>query len=165
MAPDAGVSAWLASAHPSPLQAQREWSSVARLALLPLGKRFDAVRIPEAVVHAVTGSGEAAIVDSRLAACLNGGPVVRDPCCCRYYALVPPGTADKWKSPAADCLGQGTYLGVPRTDHTELDETWNSYWSVPMARAGALCRETDVLRLVTAGLCPTGEESTGEESS
>lgn len=157
MAPDPTVIGWLASAHPSPIQAQREWSSIASVALIPLGERFDAVRIPETLVHAVTGSDTHSVVDSRLAEYLNGGPVIRDPHSHRYYALVPPGAMSEWQSPAAACLGQGTYLGVPHTDRTSPDQTWGTYWSVPMARAGTLCSEADVLRLVIAGQRLTDE--------
>jgi hypothetical protein len=85
-------------------------------------------------------------------------PVIHDPGLCRYYALVPSGTARRWCEPIAECLGEGTYLGVPRADRTELEEqTHASYWAVPMLRPGRLCAAADVRALVVAGGYP-GEE-------
>jgi hypothetical protein len=91
--------------------------------------------------------------------CLGGGPVIHDPGFRRYYALVPPSTARTWREPAAECLSDGTYLGVPRSDRIEYDEqTRASYWVVPMARPGRLCMPADVLALVMAGRCIDGED-------
>ncbi|MER7401045.1 hypothetical protein ABT373_00850 [Streptomyces sp. NPDC000070] len=98
-------------------------------------------------------------VSDRLARCLGGGPVIHDPGFRRYYALVPPGTARTWCEPEAACLGEGTYLGVPRGDRTEFDEqTRASYWAVPMVRPGWLCAVADVRALVWAGGCPGDED-------
>lgn len=147
------VEDWLASAHPSPSQVHEEWSSPAQLALIPLGRRFDAVRIPGEVVHAVVESDEPSIVGTWLAECL-GGPVIHDPGFRRYYALVPPSTVQLWTARAAECLGGDAFLGVPRTDHTELNkETLASYWLVPVARPGHLCETSRVLQLVILGGC------------
>jgi hypothetical protein len=145
------VQEWLAAAHPSPSTVRNEWSGVAQLALIPLGQSFEAVRIPEDIVHAVARSDEASTVNTWLAQRVDG-PVVHDPGCRRYYALVPPGTCEMWATRAAECLGEGTYLGVPRTDRTELDDhTRASYWSVPMSRPGALCKAATVLEVVALG--------------
>ncbi|MFD5741299.1 hypothetical protein ACFXJM_08275 [Streptomyces massasporeus] len=112
----------------------REWGGVAALALIPLGWRFEAVRISQAVVQRAVGSGTPPVARARLAHRLDGGPVIHDPGFCRYYALVPPGTAKTWCTPVAECLGEGTYLGVPRVDRIGLDaHTRVSYWAVPMA--------------------------------
>ncbi|MEV0639137.1 hypothetical protein AB0I77_30220 [Streptomyces sp. NPDC050619] len=150
--PRGSVEGWLASAHPSPVTARSEWGSAARLALIPLGSRFEAVRLPEGIVHGAAGSDALSIVSDRLAQYLCGGPVIHDPGFRRYYALVPPGTAQAWLAPVAECLGEDTYLGVPRADRTEPDEqTLASYWVVPMARPGRLCKAADVLALVMRG--------------
>nr|WP_240982764.1 hypothetical protein [Streptomyces sp. S3(2020)] len=119
--------------------------------MIPLGRTFDAVRLPGAIVHAAAQSNEPCTIDACLAKYVCG-PVIHDPGGRRYYALVPPGTALEWTAQGTKCLSQGTYLGVPRADHTELNErTWASYWSVPMPRPGHLCNPLDVLSLVTVG--------------
>ncbi|EFL33230.1 predicted protein [Streptomyces viridochromogenes DSM 40736] len=135
-----------------------EWSSAAKLAVLPLGTAFEAVRLPERIVHRAVASVDPYTVSDRLARCLAGAPVIRDPGFRRYYALVPPGTSQTWCEPAAQCLGEGTYLGVPRGDHTEFDEwTKASYWAVPMVRPGRLCTAADVLALAMTGRCLESE--------
>lgn len=148
---------WMASAHPSPGVVRDEWSSTAKLALIPFGQSFEAIRIPEHLVHAAVMSDEPPAVSARLAQHLRG-PVIHDPGFRRYYALVPVGTSPEWPASDAECLSTGAYLGVPRTDRTETDEhTRASYWSVSMARPGHLCRAEDVLALVIAGRGPDDE--------
>ncbi|WP_234310763.1 MULTISPECIES: hypothetical protein [unclassified Streptomyces] len=150
---------WLAYAHPSPDTALGEWNSAANLALIPLGRFFEAVRLPEPIVHGAVAAADPYTVSDRLGRCLGGGPVIHDPGFRRYYALVPPGTARTWREPAVECLGDGTYLGVPRSDRTEYDEqTQASYWPVPMTRPGRLSSAVDVLALVMAGRCLEGED-------
>lgn len=157
--PRGSVEGWLASAHPSPDTARSEWGSAARLALIPLGSLFEAVRLPEEIVHRAAGSDESSVLSERLAQYLGGGSVIHDPGFRRYYALVPPGTAQAWLAPVAECLGEGTYLGVPRADRTERDErTQASYWMVPMVRPGRLCRSGNVLALVMQGDSATHED-------
>ncbi|MGI5426747.1 hypothetical protein [Streptomyces sp. CA-179760] len=159
-APDCGtVERWLASAHPSPDTARGEWSGAAKLAVIPLGRVFEAVRLPERVVHRAVASADRDTVSDRLARCLSGAPVIHDPGFRRFYALVPPGTAQMWCAPVAECLGEGTYLGVPRADRTELDEqTRASYWAVPLLRPGRLGMAVDVLALAMAGRHPVEED-------
>ncbi|MET9134692.1 hypothetical protein [Streptomyces antibioticus] len=150
----------MASAHPSPDMVWDEWSSVAKLALIPLGQNFEAIRVAEDVVHNAVMSDEPPTVGARLARDLRG-PVIHDPGFRRYYALVPVGTSPEWTASGTDCLSVGTYLGVPRTDRTETHEsTRGSCWSVPMTRPGHLCRAEDVLALVTAG---RGQDAGAEE--
>ncbi len=152
------VEEWLASAHLSPSSVCEEWGSIAQLALIPLGRGFEAVRIPEDIVHGFVGSDDPATVSARLAESLNGGPVIRDPGFHRYYALVPPGTAEFWRAPVAECITAGTYLGVPRADRVELNGgARTSYWSVPMSRPNGLCTAADVLALVKVGHSLAGE--------
>jgi hypothetical protein len=96
------------------------------------------------------------VAGDRLAQYLEDGPVIHDPGFRRYYVLVPPGTAETWGTTVAECLGEGTYLGVPRVDRTELDEhTQASYWVLPVTRPGHLCKPADVLALAMAGGCVT----------
>lgn len=143
---------WLLSAHPAPGQAREEWSSRGGMALLPLGTPFCAVRIPERLVHAAVGSKDPAVIDAVLAQALCGGPVICDPRGRRYYALVPASTAVKWRQPGAECLGRGTYLGVPRPDAVDRNaHAWASYWSVPMPSAAEVCTPDAVAQLVAVG--------------
>lgn len=145
------ITDWLARAGRSPEQSQLEWRNQG-VALIPLGRLFDAVRIPESLVHSVAGVRDASTVNSWLGWSLNGGPVIHDPAGRRYYALVPPGTAQEWRPAAAQCLSEGTYLGVPHPDLTELDQgTLYSYWAVPVTRPGKLCQVSDVLTVAMVG--------------
>lgn len=159
-----GVGPWLASAHPHPAAVREAWSTDARLALIPLGHLFDAVRLPADVVHLTLASHDQAVVERRLARHLRGGPVIHDPEGHRYYALVPPGTAQDWTAPGAECLGRDVYLGVPRPDLTEPDQvTRHSYWAVPVSRPGKLCRVRDVLVLATVGGCLADADADADE--
>jgi hypothetical protein len=154
------VEEWVASAHPSPGMVRDEWDSAAKLALIPLGQNFEAIRVPERLIQVAVMSDEPPTVGDRLARHLRG-PVIHDPGFRRYYALVPVGTSPQWMASEAECLSDGTYLGVPRTDRTEMVEhTRASYWSVPMTRPGHLCSAEDVLALVIVGCSPDDE---GEE--
>ncbi|MGW9058927.1 hypothetical protein [Streptomyces sp. NPDC055733] len=159
---------WLLSSHPAPRQARAEWNRH-QVALLPLGTLFSAVRIPGRLVQAVAASTDPADIDLVLAEVLDGGPVICDPHGPRYYALVPgsmPRTwraaADDWRVADVDCLGRGTYLGVPRLDAVELAGVGlGSYWSVPMESAGVLCAPLKVARLIAAGVHQMSEDQAG----
>lgn len=158
------VEEWLLSGHPSPRLARAEWRAHG-LVLLPLGTLFSAVRIPGRVVQAVAASADPLDVDQILDEVLDGGPVVCDAHGPRYYALVParvPRTwqaaADEWRAGGVECLGHGTYLGVPPPDAVEFPvRGLSSYWSVPVATAGKLCRPLAVARLVAAGVRESAE--------
>ncbi|MFH9073465.1 hypothetical protein [Streptomyces alboflavus] len=130
----ARIAQWLAGAHPVPRQAEAEWANHG-VALLPLGRRFDAVRVPADRIHAAVGSDEAAIVADALLQWLQG-PVFRDTRYSEgpYYVLVPPGTA--WDG--EEHLGEGAYLGVPRVG----DATLLAAWVVLPPRPGDLCDPT-----------------------
>lgn len=155
------ASHWLLSAHPQPRHAIQEWLEEGGLVLLPLGTLFSAVRIPEHLVHAAAGSEDPAVVNEFLAEALYGGSVICDPRGRRYYALVPANTAETWRDPRAECLGHGTYLGVPRPDAVDPNaHAWSPYWSVPMPSAADLCRPDTVAQLVATGSFLTAEEET-----
>ncbi|MEU1306370.1 hypothetical protein [Streptomyces shenzhenensis] len=140
-------------------RARLEWQEHG-VALLPLGKLFSAVRLPGRLVEAAAGHPFASTeVDAFLAETLHGGPVIYDPHGQRYYALVPatmPVTwkqaVDDWQVVDVDCLGRGTYLGVPRVTATRLEaQARVSYWSAPIASASLLCAPLAVARLIAAG--------------
>ncbi|MGX1563107.1 hypothetical protein [Streptomyces sp. NPDC055506] len=128
------------------------------MTMLPLGIHFSAVRIPGRLVVALADSSEASELDEFVRQALDDGPVICDPRHLRYYALVPasmPRTwrqaVDDWRPLDVECLGQGSYLGVPRADAVECTRVRATYWSVPMASAATLCRPLKVARLIAAG--------------
>jgi hypothetical protein len=98
------VEHWLLSALPesSRRRAIEDWERY-KLAVLPLGTLFSAVRLPGSLVLAVSGgtmlSGEA---DQFLSEALDGGPVICDPRGHRYYALVPAGMPRTWRQAAEE---------------------------------------------------------------
>lgn len=148
---------WLLSTHPSPSQARMEWAATG-VALLPLGTLFSAIRLPEHLVYAAADLDERNEVNGFLEEALDGGPVICDPHGRRYYALVPAGVPTEWRRAAdwralrVECLGHGTYLGVPRLQSVDFDsQRWGSYWAVPMSSASVLCRPLDAARLIAAG--------------
>lgn len=152
---------WLLSTHPAARHARirTEWQENG-VAMLPLGTLFSAVRLPEAIVLAAAHSPwKPEQVDAFLDEVLDGAPVICDPHGHRYYALVPASmpvtwrhAAEDWQALGVDCLGRGTYLGVPRVDAVEFNEcVCVSYWSVPMSSAAILCQPLAVARLIAAG--------------
>ncbi|MEV0498102.1 hypothetical protein AB0I84_10930 [Streptomyces spectabilis] len=126
------VACWLAEADASPGRVWAQWERYG-VALLPLGCRFDAVRVPPEQVHEAVGSEEAETVATVLAAWL-GGPVIRDfrSSMGPYYVLIAPGS--DWGGPG-ERLTTGTYLGLPRPGHA----TMLSRWVVLPPHPGALC--------------------------
>jgi hypothetical protein len=150
---------WLLQTLPDALRdrAQWEWRQH-RVAILPLGELFSAVRIPERLLTALRATtGDGRCLDGFLAEALDGGPVICDPRTSRYYALVPatmPATlhqmAEVWRALEVDCLGSGSYLGVPRVDVVSREHALASYWSVPMDPAVVLCTPLTVARLIAA---------------
>ncbi|MEU8886754.1 hypothetical protein [Streptomyces sp. NPDC048442] len=141
---------WLAHAHSVPPQARAEWADQ-RLAMLPLGKRFDAVRIPADVLHAALITPHPA-AEGPLLEQLLGGPVIQDDE--RWvYPLVPLGGAVRWRSRAAAYLGHGSWLGVPQVDQLAPP---GAYWVVPMCEPGRLCALARVAELVEVGAARLG---------
>lgn len=150
---------WLLSTLSAPLRhrARLEWEQH-HVAILPLGTLFSAVRIPSHLVVALAGSSEADCLDLFLAEAVGGGPVISDPHFSRFYALVPARMsatlhqlADTWRALGVDCLGRGSYLGVPRLDAVNREDAFSCYWSVPMDSAAMLCSPLTVARLIAAG--------------
>ncbi|MEV0443224.1 hypothetical protein AB0I84_06890 [Streptomyces spectabilis] len=133
---------WLAEADPNPGKVWAEWEKHG-VALLPLGRRFDAVRVPAERVHDVVVSDETETVAKVLRAWLDG-PVIRDfrSSLGPYYVLIAP-DAD-WDGPA-ERLTTGTYLGVPRPGHA----TMLSRWVVLPPHPGALCDSRYLRTLLT----------------
>ncbi|MFD5700632.1 hypothetical protein [Streptomyces lasiicapitis] len=126
------ITTWLARTHPLPQQAHAEWA-FRGVALLPLGRRFDAIRVPTERVHAAVGSSDPDVVAATLAEWLDG-PVIRDTRHSNgaYYVLVRPGA--QWDG-AEEYLGKDTYLGVPRIG----DVTMLAAWVVQPRHPGNVC--------------------------
>lgn len=134
--------------------------------MLPLGTLFSAVRIPGRLVEALAGTTGRPEIDTFLGQVLEGGPVICDPHGHRYYALVRASVpvtwheaVDDWRVVDVDCLGRGTYLGVPRVDAVAYNtQTRASYWSVPMPSPAELCAPLRVARLIAAASHQLAEE-------
>ncbi|GHC72163.1 hypothetical protein GCM10010349_48920 [Streptomyces flavofungini] len=127
------ITAWLAGADAQPGAVHAAWAERG-VALLPLGRRFDAVRVPAARIHAAVHSSEARTVAAFLGDWL-AGPVIRDirsglgP----YYVLIAPDSA--WGG-TEERLSTDTFLGVPRLGHPVSMLT---RWVVPPTAPGDLC--------------------------
>lgn len=141
--PDRGaISDWLARAHPSPREAVTEWANRG-VALLPLGVRFDAVRVPAARIHRSVCSEDPAAVATALDGWLCG-PVVRDLRASSgdYYVLVAPGA--EWNG-TEELLGKGSFLVVPRIGNLSMI----THWVVPPRHPGNLCSTARLRALLT----------------
>nr|WSZ97005.1 hypothetical protein OH820_16245 [Streptomyces sp. NBC_00857] len=136
---------WLASANVDPESAYRDWRDGVP-AVLGTGSVFDAIKMPDRLVHAAIGSTEQSIVRDVLAEL--GGPVIWAPACW-YYALVPAGTAASWRSPHSSALGRGWYLAAPRLDRNGPSGV---HWAVPVGQPGKLCTPESVAELLRTGL-------------
>lgn len=127
------TSAWLAGADPHPATVHAAWAERG-LALLPLGPRFDAVRVPAARIHAAVHSDDPPTVAAFLRDWL-AGPVIRDtrgapgP----YYVLIAPDAP--WHG-TEERLSTHTFLGVPRLGHPVSTLT---RWVVQPTAPGDLC--------------------------
>ncbi|MGW0461152.1 putative ATP-grasp-modified RiPP [Streptomyces tendae] len=146
---DRAISEWLVRSDPSPERARREWAAQG-VALLPLGERFAAVRMPASVVHTAVQSEDGDQVAVSLGESL-GGSIIYDRRVAggTYYALVQGHAALVWPyGDVAVCLGRGTYLGVPRIDRQQPPGT---YWVVPPRYEGDLCAPRAITALVREG--------------
>lgn len=146
---DRAIAEWLARAHPAPDRVRTEWATQG-VALLPLGERFAAVRMPADVVHAAVGTVDRDKVAVGLGESL-GGSIIYDRRVSggTYYALIQGHAGLVWAyEEIATCLGRGTYLGVPRLDQQQPP---GAYWVVPPRFEGDLCAPRAIIALVRAG--------------
>ncbi|MFC9431085.1 hypothetical protein [Streptomyces sp. NPDC056987] len=138
------VERWLAKTIQDPESAFRDWED-GRPAVLALGVQFDAVKLPQRLVHAAAGAPERSAVATVLAQL--GGPVIWSPPGW-YLALVPAGAAETWDSPHAAALGHGAYLPVPRLDRTGPE---GIHWTLPIDGARTLCSPAAAAELLHLG--------------
>ncbi|MEU1132383.1 hypothetical protein ABZ383_21395 [Streptomyces sp. NPDC005900] len=146
---------WLSHAQQESRQAHREWADTG-VALLPLGQRFDAARLPAQLLLASVGTYDPLEIAERLTRFLNG-PVLFDGRLMggTYYALMRPSPGQPWKhQAAAPRLSTGTYLGVPKIGRTKPPGT---HWVVPPRFPGDLCEPATVEALIGFGLSITQE--------
>ncbi len=146
---------FLARSQQAPEQARREWADTG-VALLPLGRRFEAARLPARLVLTTVCTTDPQQTAVLLGRALNG-PVIFDGRLMggTYYALMRPSAGQPWKyQDVAPRLGVGTYLGVPRIGRTEPPGT---HWVVPPRFPGDLCEPATVEALIGFGLSITQE--------
>ncbi|MFF3505563.1 hypothetical protein [Streptomyces sp. NPDC003247] len=120
------------------------------MALLPLGRRFAAVRIPGTVIHAAVGTDDRQTVADTVGVQVRG-PVIHDVRAVgpTYWALVPWHPGRHWNATAeTPYLGPGTYLGVPDLGCTEPP---GPYWVTRPRHRRDLCPPEAVLDLITRG--------------
>ncbi|MFH8991700.1 hypothetical protein [Streptomyces sp. NPDC017940] len=143
------VTDWFAGAHPVPRQAHAEWADCG-VALLPLGGRFDALRVAGRLVHSAVVSARPEAVGAALTDWLHG-PVIRDgrTGSGQYYVLVAPDA--EWQG-TADRLGTGTYLAVPRIGKQVSPVT---SWAVQPQRRGRLCDPAHLAALLAMAAAPS----------
>ncbi|MEU1149576.1 hypothetical protein ACFYO9_33505 [Streptomyces sp. NPDC005863] len=149
------ISDWLARSLQEPAQAWREWAATG-VALLPCGRRFDAVRLPERLVHSAVRSTDPKVVAARLTQSLDG-PVIYDGRTMggTYYTLTRRRRKGTWRhQDVAPWLGVDFYLGVPRLNRTEPPGT---HWVVAPRFEGDLCEPLAVKALSRVGR--TSEEA------
>ncbi|MGC9376173.1 putative ATP-grasp-modified RiPP [Streptomyces sp. MH13] len=154
---DRAIAEWLVGSDPSPERARREWTAQG-VALLPLGERFAAVRMPAHVVHAAVRTQDRDRVAVALGELL-GGSIICDRRVAggTYYALIQGHAALVWAyDEIATCLGSGTYLGIPRIDRQQPPGT---YWVVPPRYEGDLCAPRAITALVSSGRARLTEQA------
>lgn len=154
---DNRISEWLARAQQEPALAWREWSRCGSgVAILPLGRRFVAPRLPEALVYAAAGTLNMQGAAEYLAPL---GPVIFDGRAMggTYYPLMrwqddmPP-----WEhQDIAPLLSHGAYLGVPRIGSRQPP---GPYWAVPPHDVGHLC-EPDAVGALVILACTAAREA------
>lgn len=125
-------SAWLAQADPDRDHAER-WLSKARIVLLPLGRAWDAVKVPRRQGLAAVEMG-------------IEGPVIYDPAGQSVFFLVAPGTYVTWQLEGTSCLGDACWLSTPVPEVTHPP---GPHWLQPPDGSGQLV-EAGTLRAALA---------------
>jgi hypothetical protein len=114
--------------------------------VLAAGARWDAVKMPVALVHAAVG-GDSCYIASAVMGQRLDGPVIHD-AGRYYYALVAAGTVETWRSPLAVVLGRGSWVVTPRPGVAHAS---GLHWCVPARSLGHLCNAVAVAELLADG--------------
>ncbi|MGW3110571.1 hypothetical protein [Streptomyces sp. NPDC001091] len=148
--PADAVSTWLAGAHPTPARVRTQWAED-EVALVPLGIRFAAIRIPADLMHAGIGSEHREDV-ADVARDVFRGPVMigaRNIGGLTYWAIVPWRPGVYWPAmPETPYLGVGTHLSIPAVGCTEPP---GPHWIAPPRYAYDLCSRERVFDVVMRG--------------
>ncbi|MEU1021568.1 hypothetical protein ABZ366_05565 [Streptomyces sp. NPDC005904] len=150
------IATWLACAQQAPEQARREWADTG-VALLPLGRRFEAARLPARLVLAAVDTYDPPEITERLTRFLNGPAFFDGRAMVGTFDILmrTHRTGHVWKyQDIAPRLGVGNYLGVPRMGRTKPPGT---HWVVPPRFEGDLCEPATVEALIGFGLSITQE--------
>ncbi|MFF7610759.1 hypothetical protein [Streptomyces lavendulae] len=140
---------WYARCLGEPEVAYAEWQDHG-VAVLPLGQ-FEAVRFPETLAHAAMEGSERKVVNLALMLALEG-PIIHDSRGRNYYALVEPGTAERWSARyTVECLGDGTHLGVPDVTLDSPAPNRPIYWASTPGPGAYFCRTAAVQLLIRIG--------------
>ncbi|MFJ4717276.1 hypothetical protein [Streptomyces sp. NPDC088785] len=130
-----------------PAQATAEWDNHG-VAMLPMGGRLAAIRLPGDLVHLALDSSDREQIAATLAELLEG-PAIHDTYSGSYYALIAWRDELVWRhETTAPCLATGHYVGIPRIDRTTPP---GPHWVVAPRRDEDLCDLTAVAALVSAG--------------
>ncbi|MEU1016057.1 hypothetical protein [Streptomyces sp. NPDC005898] len=147
---------WLAHAQQEPRQAHREWADTG-VALLPLGRHFEAARLPARLVLAAVDTYDPPEITERLTRFLNGPAFFDGRAMGGTFDILmrTHRTGHVWKyQDVAPRLGVGNYLAVPRMDRTKPP---GAHWVVPPRFPGDLCEPATVEALIGFGLSITLE--------
>ncbi|MFV8130845.1 hypothetical protein [Streptomyces syringium] len=145
-------SRWLISREVHPSVGREAWMRD-EPAVIRTGIHFEAVRLPADLVHGLAATvADEAVSRQSVERAFHGvgihGAVIADPARRRYYALVPPGTAEEWADLGFECLGRDHYLGVPAAHRAEPPGT---HWLLsPPEGEDDLCDVDAVRRLMDA---------------
>ncbi|MER6314434.1 hypothetical protein ABT237_11775 [Streptomyces sp. NPDC001581] len=111
---------WAASCHPNPSEVWHEWGDALGVALLPVGRSWDAVAMPYWRMQAVAQDPQDPTLLDRAAILADLG---RAAC----YVFTPTGTAEAWDVPGTSALGEDSWLVASqpgRRDRQRSTGTW-----------------------------------------
>ncbi|MBH1932913.1 hypothetical protein I5Q34_01160 [Streptomyces sp. AV19] len=139
---------WLASQSNDPTRVRREWAQCLPALVPAAGPRFDAVRLPAAVVHQAAGARDRDRVEAVFTSHGITAAVIVDQPRRTYYVLVPPGTHRTWALPGIECLTPTCRMPLPSPHHAEPP---GSHWLLsPPTGPEDLCAPDDIRQFVTA---------------
>ncbi|MFD4788785.1 hypothetical protein ACFWN1_17330 [Streptomyces sp. NPDC058459] len=155
------MTTWLAGAHPQPEQVLQHWVEGCD-ELMPLGRRFTAVRIPGHIMHTAAGASTSEAV-AVLARDTLRGPLIAGRYAEQrtYWALVPCRAHVYWPSYLTDTpyLGAGSYLNMPPPTCTKPpteDNLPTPFWVTSPRYRYDLCSREQVFNVITRAMSRDG---------